>query len=462
VAPNPLYLSQVSPKTRFWLLELLEQDAVRPVLWWRGQPTSRAGLLERVTRWQELLIDRGVRPGESVAVVGDFTPDAIALLLALADHRCVAVPLTTSAAARQPELEGLACASAVISLQEGGGELQRREGGSHPLLERLRAAGEPGIVIFTSGSTAASKAALHSLDRLVDKTQPGRPYVALAFLLWDHIGGQNTLLRLLASGGELVLPEERTPDAICAAIERHRVELLPTSPTFLNLLLMSGALERADLSSLRLVTYGTEPMPQSTLRRLHQALPHARLKQTYGLSELGILKTRSEGSDSLWIEPPPDGEHKVVDGVLWLKVPTAMLGYLNAPSPFDEEGWYNTGDLVEVRGPYLRFLGRRSEVINVGGEKVHPAAVESVLLEMEGVLDATVRGASNPLTGQIVEATLVLREPGEPRAVLRAVREHCRGKLAPYQIPARVLLAAPTAPPERFKKMRQSCPGGGS
>src|SRR6202011_5481922 len=95
---------------------------------------------------------------------------------------------------------------------------------------------------------------------------------------------------------------ERTPDSVCAAIETHRIELLPTTPTFLRLLLMADAVRRYDLSSLKIITYGTEPMPPSTLAAVREALPQVRFKQTYGLSELGILPTRSRDSGSVWLK----------------------------------------------------------------------------------------------------------------------------------------------------------------
>ena len=72
-----------------------------------------------------------------------------------------------------------------------------------------------------------------------------------------------------------------------------------------------------------------------------------------------------------------------------------MLGYLNAPSPFESGGWFNTQDLVEANGEYIRILGRKSELINVGGEKVHPTEIENVMLQIENVKDVTVRGKPN-------------------------------------------------------------------
>ena len=116
---------------------------------------------------------------------------------------------------------------------------------------------------------------------------------------------------------------------------------------------------------------GPQGMPESTLQHLHKVLPDVRLKQTYGLSELGILRSKSKSSDSLWVKVGgEDYETKIVDGILWIRARSAMLGYLNAPSPFTEDGWFITGDAVEVDGEYIKILGRKSELINVGGEKV--------------------------------------------------------------------------------------------
>jgi len=149
---------------------------------------------------------------------------------------------------------------------------------------------------------------LHDLSFLLRKfSVPRGRYRTLVFLQLDHIGGLNTLFYTLANGGTAVVAEDLSPESVCEAIESHRVQLLPTSPTFLNLLLLSEAHLRHDLSSLELITYGTEPMPESTLKRIVQAFPCARLLQTYGLSELGILRSRSRTSDSLWVRVGGEG-----------------------------------------------------------------------------------------------------------------------------------------------------------
>jgi acyl-coenzyme A synthetase/AMP-(fatty) acid ligase len=226
------------------------------------------------------------------------------------------------------------------------------------------------------------------------------------------------------------------------------------------MLLISGVPDEYDLSSLELITYGTEPMPPSTLEILNRVFPKVRLKQTYGLSELGIMPTCSLDSQSLWMKVGGgDCETKVNGGTLWVRTRTAMLGYLNAPSPFDADGWYDTGDVVESKGDYLRIVGRLSERINVGGEKVDPAEVENVLLQMDNIADATVSGRPNPLTGSVVVATVRLHAPEDKDHLEGRLLEFCRERLAEHKIPVLVQISDREQHNARFKKVRVSAPG---
>ncbi|MNN17395.1 putative acyl--CoA ligase YhfT [compost metagenome] len=277
----------------------------------------------------------------------------------------------------------------------------------------------------------------------------------MSFLLFDHIGGLNTLFHTLSNGGTVICPNARTPQDICALIEKHRVEILPTSPSFLNLLLMTQAYQNYDLSSLKVVTYGTEVMPEYTLKQLHSTMPNVQLKQTYGLSELGILRTKSKDSGSLLVHIGGEGyQTKVVNDILFIKSETAMEGYLNAPQPFDEKGWVNTQDHVVVEGDYLRILGRRSEIINVGGRKVYPAEVEDVLIQMSEITDATVKGESNPILGSIVSAVVNVNEQLEIKELKQRIRAFCADKLEPFQVPVKVHIQEEALYSERYKKIR--------
>jgi long-chain acyl-CoA synthetase len=425
---------------------------------WRDRVYRYAWLLDAVRRWEALLEDRAVVPGSVVSVEADFSPEAIGLLLALIRRSCIVVPLTASVEAKKGEFTEIAQAETVVGVGEDGACRFRTTGTrvDHELLLRLKRSRRPGLILFSSGSTGKSKAVVHDLVPLLEKfTVPRHALRTIAFLLFDHIGGINTLLYNLSNAGCIVTVDKRLPDTVCAAIQKHKVQLLPTSPTFINLLLVSEAWRRYDLSSLELVTYGTEVMPESTLVRFHELFPEVRLLQTYGLSEVGILRSTSRSSDSLWVKIGGEGfETRVVDGMLEIKARSAMLGYLNAPSPFSDDGWFRTGDAVEVDGEYLRILGRKSELINVGGEKVYPAEVESVLQAMDGVENVAVRGESNPITGQIVSARVKLRTNETVAEFRSRMFVYCRERMPRFKIPQKVFLVSDDVHGERFKKMR--------
>jgi long-chain acyl-CoA synthetase len=322
--------------------------------------------------------------------------------------------------------------------------------------------GEPGLILFSSGSTGKPKAILHNMTRFLMKFDSPRASLrTVALPPMDHVSGLDTLFYSLSSGGILICLCDRSPNAVCQTIERYQVELLPASATFLNLLTISGAYEQFDLSSLRFVAYGSEVMPERSLARVKDILPHCRFLQKYGMTELGSPRTRSKEDASLWVKIDSKGvETKVVDGVLWIRAQSAMIGYLNAPSPFDEEGWMNTEDEVEVDGDYIRILGRRTDIINVGGQKVYPAEVESILMHIDNVRDATVYGEKNPITGHIVAARVSLFKPEDLMELKKRVRAFCKNRLASYKIPVKLEIADQEQVSARYKKLRPAPTNG--
>jgi acyl-CoA synthetase (AMP-forming)/AMP-acid ligase II len=132
-----------------------------------------------------------------------------------------------------------------------------------------------------------------------------------------------------------------------------------------------------------------------------------------------------------------------------------MLGYLNAPDLFDADGWLNTQDAVEVDGEYLRILGRASDLINVGGQKVYPAEVENLLLQLDNVEEVAVFGKAHPMMGSVVAARFNLKEPEPLDLFKRRMNAFCRERMAKFQIPVYVELATSDQFGVRFKKLRQ-------
>jgi acyl-CoA synthetase (AMP-forming)/AMP-acid ligase II len=422
-----------------WLLDRLREFGRTPAIVCDASGCSYAELYDKARFWRSWLVREGVEAGDCVCLRSNCTADAVGLMLALIDRGAIVCPLETA----QPDYQGrLAIARIKHACELGPAGITRRElpvADEHPLLEGLRRRAEPGLIVFSSATAGESKAILHNMNVVLRKfLQPKRALRTLLLLPFDHFGGLNTIWHTLTSGGTLVVPAERTPQTVCRAIERHKVQLLPTTPTFLNMFLMSRSYRDHDVSSLALITYGAEPMLDATLRALTNAFPSVRVKQTYGLSEIGVLRTASKSNDSLHMKLYGEGlETRVVNDVLWIRSSARMLGYLNADCALDD-GWFNTADIVQKDGEYLRVLGRASDVINVGGLKVFPTEVESLLLQIDNVRDATVRGTANPITGQAVVATVALDRPEDPAATERRILEYCRGRLAPHKIPVRI------------------------
>lgn len=431
----------------------------RPAVLWRGQETSYSALDGLIEDWIAEFARRGIGAGSVCAFVGDYSPRTCALFFALMKAKAVAVPLTYAVSGESAEFLKLAEAQWLISVDRGD-EFRVEalsSACSNSLLRDLRETARSGLIVFTSGSTGQPKAILHDSMRVLSRfAKERRAWRAVQFLMMDHFGGFNTLMSIMTCGGAAVCLENRNPEAVCQEIERWRADLLPTTPTFLNLLIATRAWERYDLSSIRMITYGTELMSNSTLEKVCGIFPNAEVKQTYGLSELGVLRSQSPDKHSVWLRIGGEGfETKVVDGTLWIRSQSSMLGYLNAPTPIDADGWMSTGDQVEEKDGLIRFLGRKREVINVGGQKVFPIEVETVLLRAANVAEATAYGVSLPLLGQVVAARVSLLEPEEMSAAIDRLREHCRQHLAKFKIPMRFEVGSSCDQTStRFKKIR--------
>ena len=146
---------------------------------------------------------------------------------------------------------------------------------------------------------------------------------------------------------------------------------------------------------------------------------------------------------------------EIVDGILYIRAKLAMMGYLNAASPFDEDGWFNTKDkVITNEDGYIKILGRTTDLINVGGEKVYPNEVESVLLSADGVKDAHVYGEDNPITGKAVVADIFVDAENNNRDFIRYLRRFCAEHLERFKRPVSFRLTDKAFYGERFKKKR--------
>ena len=442
-----------------FLLNVFKENSEQDAIIWRDKAYTYERVLQLIAEREVALGSWKIGAGTVVAVEGDFSPNTIALMLSLIEKSCIIVPLNNSVLKNKELLLKIAQVEFIFSVdkKDDVSAEQRPIVAGNEFYLSLRQRQRPGLVLFTSGTSGKPKGAVHDFLLLLEKFKTRRKGLkTLNFLLFDHWGGLNTMFHILSNGGTVIATQDRLPDSVCAFVEKYRIELLPTSPTFLNLLLISEAYKRYDLSSLKIISYGTEPMPENTLKKMNSLFPSVLFQQTYGLIELGVLRSKSKSSDSLWLKIGGEGfETRVIDGILQIKAQSAMMGYLNAESPFTEDGWYVTGDAVEVDGEYIKFLGRKTECINVGGEKVYPTEIENVIQEMDNVAEVRIFREANPITGNIVCAEVRLVEDEDPKEFAKRLKRYCFHKIEAYKVPVKVKVAAEKQHGDRFKKIRR-------
>jgi len=441
-----------------FLFETFRKNKDLTALVWNGEKITYQFFIDQTELWSEKFKEEGISAGKVVSLEGDFSPNCISLFLALIAKDCIIVPQSNTNRAGREIKDKLAQVENYIYCDENDHVTWQRADlvSNHQYYSKLKQIKKPGLVLFSSGTSGDPKAAVHDFSLLLEKFKVARrPFTTLNFLLFDHWGGLNTMLHTLSNAGTIVTAKNRSPDEIGKLIQEIEIQLLPATPTFLNLMLLSGIPKKYNLSSLEVITYGAEPMLQTTLKRLKAAFPNIKLQQTYGLIEVGVLRTKSKGDDSLWLKVGGEGyQTRVVEGILHIKTKSTILGYLNADTPMSKDGWFITGDAVEEDGEYLKILGRKSEMINVGGEKVFPTEIENIILTMNNVSDVVVYGEKNPIIGSLICAKVCLLEDEDQKDFSNRLKQLCLQKLDRFKVPVKVIITDKALFGVRFKKSR--------
>lgn len=394
-----------------------------------------------------------------VAIDGLINLKYVMLLFYLFDQQKIVVPLSDEM--NKNSLVKAAYVEKIISISKNDIIVSRvaSYGNNNNLINKLYENKHSGLILFSSGTTAQPKVILHDMNVFLDKYYSlGERYdIFLSVLRLTHIGGLNTLMYTLFTGSMIIITNNYNAKHICSQIEKYKVTVLPATPSFINLFLLTGEYNNYNLSSLKVISYGTEIMPDCILEKLNIIFPDIKIKQTYGLSEMGIFSTKSLSNNSLLFKL--DGTKylmKIVDGILYVKSPETMLGYLNADSPFDSEGWFNTQDLVEeYEGGYIKIKGRKSEIINVAGNKVYPSYIENILLGFEEIEDVTVIKGHHNVLGDYIVAKVKRREGQTEDLFKRQFYEFCKKNLERYQIPQKLVIVDEELHNARLKKIRK-------
>jgi acyl-CoA synthetase (AMP-forming)/AMP-acid ligase II len=301
-------------------------------------------------------------------------------------------------------------------------------------------------LLLTSGTTGAPKIVRHtfrSLTGAIKPTKPGKPPTWSTFYDIRRYGGLQIFLRAMLGGGSLVLSDADEPVAdFLHRLAARGVTHMSGTPSHWRRALMNPAVEVFKPSYVRL---SGEIADQTILDDLREAFPQAAIDHAYASTEAGVGFVVSDGREgfpaSMVGVAGRDVEMKIVDDTLRLRSPLTASGFLgeSAPALRDCDGFVDTGDIVERRGDRYYFVGRRGGIINVGGLKVHPEEVESVINRHYAVHMSRVKSRKNPFTGSVIIADVVLKAAdktaGDDR--LRAeILGECREALPQYKVPA--------------------------
>jgi len=337
------------------------------------------------------------------------------------------------------------------------------EGIDARLLEEVESEVTPAdlaLIIYTSGSTAAPKAVIHSQGTLVRHSRAvSRDFMdvragdrLMSSMPFFWIGGLDlALLGVNHSGGTHVVPETPTPAAMLRALRDRNVTLIQLWTHDVQALMNHPDARPDDFARLR-------PTSAQQLALFKRAAPEATpnslgMSETFGphsgerpdaplpAGRAGSFGRRIGAMERIIVDPAtgeqlPPGRA----GELWVRGPFLMQGMykLEREEMFEPDGFFRTGDLCSLsEDGYLFFTGRNTEMIKTKGANVAPREVEAVLAAAPGVAEATVMGLPDPEAGEIVVAVVVPREGAEPTEA--ALIEHVRDRLSSYKVPRRIV-----------------------
>ena len=305
-------------------------------------------------------------------------------------------------------------------------------------------------LMLTSGTSGVPKIVRHTLEGLTgaiaaDGPARGAAPVWATFYDIRRYGGLQIFLRAIIGGGSMVLTEPREPIADhVARLKARDVTHISGTPSHWRKLLMSGS---ASGFSPRYVRLSGEIADQAVLDGLSRAFPAASIGHAYASTEAGVgfaVNDGLEGFPANMVGVNCDGvEMKVEDGSLRIRSTRTAHAYVgrNAAALTDSDGFVETGDMIELRGDRYYFVGRRGGVINIGGLKVHPEEIETVINRHAEVRMSRARSRRSPITGSIVVADVILADGCDVSRsydIRNKILADCRASLAPHKVPAMI------------------------
>lgn len=308
------------------------------------------------------------------------------------------------------------------------------------------ASGNSAVTILTSGTSGQPKAAMHTWPSLARPVRiANAPHQTWLLTYQPHLyaGLQVLLHSLLNHASLVVLPAVASPEQIVDQMVTHRVQYVSATPSYWRRLLLFAPRSQLARTPLQQITLGGEVVDQAILDELKSVFPNTRLTHIYATTELGRCFSVTDGKAgfpaTLISGPSADGvKLRIVANELQVRSANAMAGYdtiSNQTNRWTQDGWFQTGDVVEQVGDRYYFAGRQTDMINTGGNKVYPFQVEQVIRQVGGVRDVRVFGQASSIAGELVACQIVAQPEQAPDALRSAVLAHCRQHLERYQVP---------------------------
>jgi malonyl-CoA/methylmalonyl-CoA synthetase len=451
-----------------------------------GQRISYGDLIARAGQMANVLVARGVKPGDRVAAQTEKSVPGLVLYLATVRVGAVYLPLNTAytlneldyfigdaepslVACDPSKAEGIGAIAAKVGAKvetlgaDGKGSLTDAAASASPEFATVaRDNDDLAAILYTSGTTGRSKGAMLTHDNLASNSLTLVGYwgftdkdVLIHALPIYHTHGlfvaSNVVLFARAS---MIFLPKFDPELIIKLMARATA--LMGVPTFYVRLLQSPALTKESTSHMRLFVSGSAPLLADTHREWAARTGHAVLER-YGMTETNMNTSNPYDGErvpgavghalpgvSVRVTDPETGKtlgHELI-GMIEVKGPNVFKGYWRMPektkAEFRDDGFFITGDLGKIDGKgYVHILGRGKDLVITGGFNVYPKEIESEIDAMAGVIETAVIGVPHADFGEGVTAVVVCdKDAGVDEASVLAALD---GRLAKFKMPKRVI-----------------------